>query len=275
LWKAELDSLNLAYQEAEAEFKAQQPMLSEDALRAIQAELTAMRRQKDAFAQDIWGEGGKVEAKHAELFSPVVDKMNEVIEEVALDLGVKIVLDASTGGILYSDVDMDITSSVIEELNREYVAFTGAREKKVAVLSFHALDEKSQSDGLDRQVRGIVVRVVEEVKVDLDLEIVPEEEVNPELERYGFLFTSLIKDDEAINIASNMDADYAYYGTVEQQAGEVTIRISLIKPAERKKYPTEEATLSEDDISTKLTTTVNEIMGRLQAYLYAEKEQPE
>ena len=43
LWKAELDSLNRAYQDAEAEFKAQQPMLSEDALRAIQEELSAMQ----------------------------------------------------------------------------------------------------------------------------------------------------------------------------------------------------------------------------------------
>lgn len=270
-WRHELDSLRRLHQEAEVEFKAQQPMLSEDALRARQQELDAMRKQYETFAQDIWGEGGKAELKHKELFAPVVDKINATIEEIAVQEGLTMVFDISEGGILYADVVMDLTSQVLEVLNAEYVAVQGTDKRKMAVLSVAALDEKSQAEGFDVKVRAVVEQVVASFEKDLDLESIPQAEVNQMIELYGELPTRPIDDVPAIEIGRNLDADFVYTGTVASEGGDVIVSVKLIKPPSREVLPEATTRITENEMP-RLDQKVTELVTQLQAYLVAETE---
>ena len=56
--------------------------------------------------------------KNAELLEPILDKLKNVIEAISTDDNIDIVLDASTGGILYAVPSLDITDDVIERMNK-------------------------------------------------------------------------------------------------------------------------------------------------------------
>ncbi|MBA7598846.1 hypothetical protein ES703_05871 [subsurface metagenome] len=270
-WKFELDSLRRTYQTAEDEFKAQQPMLSEEALRARQQELTAMRHQLETFGQDIWGKDGKVDQKHRELFAPVIDKMNEVIEEIAQEQGISIVLDVAAGSLLYADVSLDITSQVIEELNREYAAIASGAKKKVAIFGIAALDEKSQSEELGRRVRMVVLKVVSQFEQELRLELLADHEVEPMLLQYGGSFDRELEEATALEIGRHLDAEFAYMGTVQRQGGDIVVTLKLLKPKEDEVFPPVTDRISEKEEAL-FEPKVSELTAKLQAYLIAGKE---
>lgn len=271
-WKFELDSLRRAYQTAEDEFKAQQPMLSEEALRARQQELTAMRRQLETFGQDIWGEDGKVEQKHRELFAPVIDRINTVIEEIAQDKGISIVLDVAAGSFLYADASLDITSEVIEELNREYAAASSSLKKKVAVFGIAALDEKSQSEELGKRVRRMVLMVVARFEQELRLERLEDYEIEQRLLQYGGSFDRELEETTALEIGRSLDAEFVYMGTVERQAGDIVVTLKLLKPKQDEVFPPVTDRIPEKEEAL-LEQRVSVLAAKLQAYLIAGNEE--
>lgn len=268
-WKHELDSLRRAYQTSEQEFKAQQPMLSEEALRARQQELTVVRHQYETFGQDIWGEGGKVEQKHAELFAPVIDRMNEVIEEIAEEKMIAIVIDVAGGDVLYADVSLDITSEVLEELNREYAALAPNVKKKVVIFGVAALDEKSQSEGLGTKVRSSIRSLVSQF--EKDLEILPDRDVEPMLQQYGESFDRELEESVALEIGRNLDAEFAYMGTVERQGGDIVITLRLLKPKDDKVFPPVTDRIAEKEEAL-FEQRASELAARLQAYIIADTD---
>ncbi|MBN2379170.1 OmpH family outer membrane protein [candidate division WOR-3 bacterium] len=271
LWKGEFDSLRNEYNKANKEFETQQPMLSEEALRARQQELDEMRRQYENFAQDIWGEGGKVEKKHKELFSPVMEKVNKVIEEIAGDEKYDIVLDASAGDVLYVNVEKDLTNSVIEELNREYASVKTALKTKVAVLSIAATDEKSQAEDLGTTVRRLVKETVQSFATDLNLEILSDADIEPVMRQYGPSLEDRLDNETAMNIASAIGAEYAYLGTVQKEGGEIVVTLTLTKPSSRYVYNPMEARIAEKDEAF-LAERVTEMTAALQLHIATELE---
>lgn len=271
-WRYELDSLRDAYNEAKEEFDAQRPMLSEDALRARQSELDAIKRKYDSFAQDVWGEGGKAEQKHKELFAPVLERVNEVIDEIAAEQGVTLVLDVSSGGILYADVGMDITADVISELNREYAITSPDLARKIAVFSIAALDQESQTEGLGQRVRSAVKATVGSFKQDLNLEMIADADIMQMLEMYGYSFDQSIPESKAIEMGRNLDAGFVYIGTVEKEAGDIKVTIKLLMPSSREVVPPVEGSIAENEISL-LSQKVSDLVLELQSFLIAEEQE--
>ncbi len=268
-WKHELDSLKVTYREAETEFKAQQPMLSKDAFRARQNELFALRKQYETFAKDIWGKGGKIDKKHNELFAPVIDKMTKVIEQLATEDGIDIVLDIADGNILYADVTLNMTSTVLKELNREYATTAPTFKKQVAVFGIAALDQRSQTDSLDIKVREYVLRTVKSFETDLNYTVIKDDEVKQILNQYGESMSRELTPGTAHNISQAAGADYAYFGTVQTQNGEIVIKLQLINSKKRITYPLVETRVPEKERAL-LSQTVSDAVAKLQANLIAE-----
>lgn len=275
-WKQELDSLRSAYNNAEAEFKVQQPMLSEDALRARQQELATMRRQYENFAQEVWGEGGKLEKKHKEVFAPVMDKMNEVIEKIATEDEVSIVLDISAGSILYADVGMDITSDVIEELNREYASTTlVGLKRKAAVFGIAALDQRSQTENLGQTIRSYVSAAVRTFENELNYEMISESDITSVYGQYNISLDQKVDESTTMNMGSGINADYVYLGTVERQGGDIVVILQLLQPQGRLSFPQVEDRISEKDQNL-LQQRVFDLVKQLQVNLIPKgEEKPE
>lgn len=275
-WRNELDSMRRANEKAEAEFKAQQPMLSEEALRARQQELAKMRKSYDDFAQDIWGENGKVSKKHGELFTPILDKMNKVIEQLAAEKGIGLVLDLSAGGILYADANMDITSDVITELNREYVAVSASFKKRVAVLSVFP-DSRSQAAGLASEVRGMMLKTVISSlgNTDLNFEQVGESEIQTVLQSYGATFESAVDDTNALRIGLSLNADLVMKANVTTEAGQISVIIDSYLPKEGRKIIQLGDLVAEKDKNLYLEQKVRTMVAQiLSSSVSSETKQP-
>ncbi len=275
-WRNELDSMRRANEKAEAEFKAQQPMLSEEALRARQQELAKMRKEYDDFAQNIWGENGKVSKKHGELFSPILDKMNKVIEQLAAEKGIGLVLDLSAGGILYADANMDITSDVITELNREYVAVSASFKKRVAVLSVFP-DSRSQAAGLASEVRGMMLKTVISSlgNTDLNFEQVGESEIQTVLQSYGATFESAVDDTNALRIGLSLNADLVMKASVTTEAGQISVIIDSYLPKEGRKIIQLGDQVAEKDKNLYLEQKVRTMVAQiLSSSVSSETKQP-
>lgn len=269
-WKRELDSLRNAYNTAEAEFKVQQPMLSEDALRARQQELTTMRQRYENFAQEIWGEGGKLEKKHGEVFAPVMDKINETIESLAQAEELSIVIDISSGSVLYADVGLDITADVIAELNREYATTTQLGfKKKAAVFGITALDQRSQSENLGGIIRSYVNSAVRSFEKELNYEMASDADINQTYQQYGRSFDQQVDATTAMNMGSAMNADFIYIGTVERQGGDIVVALKLLNPQTREELPEVTDRISEKD-EPLLQQRVFELVKELQVHVWPE-----
>jgi outer membrane protein len=105
----EIDSLN-------EELESQRLMLSEERLREKRDELDRKRDEYERFAQDIWGVNGKAAKRNAELTSPIAEKILDVIAKLGDEMGLDVVLDAGTGGVVWAKDDTNITDAVLEDL---------------------------------------------------------------------------------------------------------------------------------------------------------------
>ncbi|NLI99235.1 OmpH family outer membrane protein [bacterium] len=241
-WKHELDSMRLALQTTEDEFKAQQPMLSGDALRARQLEIEKMRKKYDDFAQNIWGDKGKVAAKNKELFDPVLDKINKTIEELAADKDIGLVLDLAQGSIMYAEEGMDMTQDVLTELNREYASVASSVKRKAAVLSVYPLVPKAQFNNLNTTVRGAVLDAVKSFVSEYNLEVISEADIALILQNHNSNLSSKLDSATVVAAGQNLNADFAFTGSVTWESGRIAYTLDLYNTKSGEKL----WTLSED-----------------------------
>ncbi len=118
------------------DLEAQKLVLSEAARATKLEEIDRLTRQYEDFVQQVWGPQGKIEEKNAELMAPLIKKINDAVEQHAKGEGFTIVLDIAQGGIVYAQEGMNITETVVKELNKEYepVSITPTKEKSIAVF---------------------------------------------------------------------------------------------------------------------------------------------
>jgi len=276
IWKNEFDSLRNAYENEMAEFETQKPMLSEEALLARQQELSSMRKQYENFAQDVWGEGGRVEQKHKELFEPVMEKINKVIEEIALEKSAEMVVDGSAGNLLYLSATLDITNDVISELNREYASVGSQFAKKVAVLTISQSGEEVITQSLGDSIRGYVNSTVRKVGPELNIELVKDDVISPIMTSWGKSFTGIepLAPSEAMNIADIIGADFVFTGEAIQEGGETTIKLTLAVVSSRRFF-TEETMVSEGEELFREQKVAEITANLLQIHVLAEETEPE
>ncbi|MBZ0268949.1 OmpH family outer membrane protein [bacterium] len=98
------------------ELESQRLMLSEERLREKRDELDRKKDEYERFAQDIWGVNGKAAKRNAELTSPIAERILDVIAKLGEEMGLDVVLDAGTGGVVWAKDDANITDTVLEDL---------------------------------------------------------------------------------------------------------------------------------------------------------------
>ena len=72
---------------------------------------------------EVWGVGGLAVRREAELWQPVIDKVNAILEDIGTEDEYLLILDAAGAApgsvIVYADPSADVTQVVIDRLNRE------------------------------------------------------------------------------------------------------------------------------------------------------------
>jgi outer membrane protein len=117
-WQEEIQELDSEIQRLQDDFRKKELILTESGKEEAKARIDNLLSEREEKVNRIFGEGGQAMQKNAELLEPILDKLQNVIKEISTEQNIDIVLEASTGGILYAVPALDITDEVIERMNR-------------------------------------------------------------------------------------------------------------------------------------------------------------
>jgi outer membrane protein len=101
-----------------SELRSQSLMLSDEKRKEKEAEIEARQREYQVFIEDIFGPEGRAARKEAELWQPVFDKVNEILDRIGSQQDYTMIFDSASGALVYADRATDITDEVLEELNK-------------------------------------------------------------------------------------------------------------------------------------------------------------
>lgn len=107
------------YQEKLADYQKKQALLSESARATREQELTTMQGEIQQF---LTNKEQELEQREVELMNPLLERVQNAINEVAAEQSLDIVLNAQAAGspvLLYADQNMDITETVMARLGIE------------------------------------------------------------------------------------------------------------------------------------------------------------
>jgi outer membrane protein len=115
-WRDEAAEKQKAVEQLRTEVRDQTPILS--ALKRQEKEEALQRAisEYERFVQDIWGPQGKAVQENERATSEVVTQIRSAVEKVASDRGLDLVLDSSSGYIIYANRQLDMTGDVLAEL---------------------------------------------------------------------------------------------------------------------------------------------------------------
>lgn len=119
VWRATYDSLSADLQKKVEDFRKQESIMSEEKKTSLQKELVKQDQDILIFKEEKFGQKGDLAKRQEELLAPIKKKISNVIEKVAKEEKISLVLDrAGDLLVLYADVSLDITFKVLDRLRR-------------------------------------------------------------------------------------------------------------------------------------------------------------
>lgn len=117
-WNDEIEAMDSEIQRLNNEYEQKQLILTESGKEEYKNKITELLTQRDQRVAEVFGEGGLAMRKNEELLEPILTKLRDIIEDLSTEQNIDLVLDASTGGILYAVPKLDITEDVIDKMNQ-------------------------------------------------------------------------------------------------------------------------------------------------------------
>jgi outer membrane protein len=247
-YEAELRELQQGIETAQKSLETQRLMLSDEAQAAKEAELEALRERYESFVQEVWGAGGKLEAKNRELTLPLVQRINEVVQKVAEANHYTLVLDVAGGGIVYAQPEFDLTQLVIDELAKEYAPIAlPTIPKKFAVLPLVERGPEARAAKLGGQCRQLIEAILEELAGKATwINRVDRARIDNALSARG-----VIEAPDAMlakSVGREVGADYLITGAVEEKGELITVELTLVDLGLDRTYPTEQGKAQKEEL---------------------------
>lgn len=98
-------------------YQAEQVLLSEDARRQREDEITQKEKEVRDLQKQKFGTDGALFQKRQELIKPIQEKVYKAIENYANEKGYDFIFDKGTAGILYSGAKFDLTDDIIKSIS--------------------------------------------------------------------------------------------------------------------------------------------------------------
>jgi Skp family chaperone for outer membrane proteins len=117
-WQSQADSLKKTVDSLQSDFDNQSLLLSEEKKKEKENLIEQKKGEYTSFVNQAFGPGGKMEKLNAELTKPILDKINTVLEKIALENNYIVIFDAVNGNIAWAKKGLDLTEMVLEELNK-------------------------------------------------------------------------------------------------------------------------------------------------------------
>ena len=116
VWNREIEAKRAEIDSLERELESQTLVISSERRKFKQEDIKTKRKEVEALIHQVYDPSGKLDVKNKELSKPMVEKIGGIIKKVALDNNILLVLDSSSGMVVYADKDLDLTDQVLEEL---------------------------------------------------------------------------------------------------------------------------------------------------------------
>jgi len=116
-WRTEIEAMQEELEAMVAQYENKKLILSDQGKKDAESKIKAKNDALDRKMQQYFGQEGTAAARNAELLEPILDRINEVIQSIAIDDNYDMVLDITAGNVLYAKDNMDITEIVISRLN--------------------------------------------------------------------------------------------------------------------------------------------------------------
>ena len=124
-WRNEAAEKERVVSQLRNEVRDQSPILSALKRQEREEALQKATQEYESFVQEIWGPQGRAAAENERTTREVVEQIRQVVEKLANDRGLDMVLDAASGTTIYADRTLDLSAEVVRELNAR--AEAGAR----------------------------------------------------------------------------------------------------------------------------------------------------
>ena len=114
-WELHVDSLQEAIDLLEEDL-SRTIMMSPERRQEKEILLAEKKIQIESYLSSVFGPGGLMERRNEELVNPIIAAINEAVMEIASEEGIKLVLDAAAGQVVYAEASIDITDKVIDRI---------------------------------------------------------------------------------------------------------------------------------------------------------------
>jgi outer membrane protein len=116
-WNEEAMRRKSELEEMQADLQSQSLMLSDERRQEREMEYQRQLNEYEQFIQSVWGPEGELERRNEELLRPIINEVQTLLAQLAVEEGYDFILDAADNNILYADPDHDITALVVDRLN--------------------------------------------------------------------------------------------------------------------------------------------------------------
>jgi len=262
-WEKERDSLRKVIDSVKQVYETQKVMLSDEAKLEMEREIEDREEEYKNFWRSIWGKGGKLEKKTEELVDPLTQKIYETIKKMAEDEGYDLVLDISSGAVVYASLENDITGMVLDELNKEYLATQQQQTLKplVAVFPLKETDEASRQRELGIHLQDAITQGI---NASPRLKIISPGNVRKELENQG-IQRDFLDEVKARQVAQALGAKLFVYGTVHKVGDYAIFEVSLYDAQDGKKLADAQGRALDQQVDIQ---TEGAKVGKQLAYMY-------
>lgn len=116
-WQDSLEQKRTQLQTLYDEYKAQEVILSPDKKTERQEEMLRMEGEIQQYFQAKFGPEGEARTRQAALMQPIIERVNEVIDQAREELGYALIFDLNDGALVAGDPALNITDEVVRRLN--------------------------------------------------------------------------------------------------------------------------------------------------------------
>lgn len=115
--KEELDQERANLEEMREELQKQSLVLSQDAQQDLENEL---RQKVGEFQEMFQAYQTRMQQEEQTLSEPIIDLLFDIINDFGEKNGYEFIFDAQSSGIIYASEALNITDTIIEELNKKW-----------------------------------------------------------------------------------------------------------------------------------------------------------
>ncbi len=221
-WIRQRDSLQQAIAHLRERFRTQSPAMTDEQRLEMLDQIQALEADLKSFVERIWGPGGEYARRSQEILQPYLDRVHEVIQRLATEQGLSLVLDIREAGAVFWDPALDLTQTVLDELNR--TAEATVQKLRFAVAPFLARSVETRQRGWAEIVENTAHNALKSYsRIDLVLK----GEVASVADRLNARRDNITQD-LARQIGQQVNADVVLFGEVEWKSGQVTISVVFL-----------------------------------------------